>query len=174
MSDVASMAFAAGAYRAANASSDGAKSSSPAPASSLAAALNASNISMASSHPIPMSTKGTSMFRKDTYGDADAARKKKNATGKLSEIPRIALKAHHSLRLYANRHAVTSANAAVHHSRSPNTNAAASSSLIPPPACSTRSPTFSAPRSISPPSSNIRVNSLAQTRYSPSCSRCRS
>ena len=73
VSDVASMALAAGAYRAAKTSSEGSKIPSSSPQSSLMAALNASNISMASSHPIPMSTKGTSMLRKDTYGDADAA-----------------------------------------------------------------------------------------------------
>ena len=172
VSDVASMALAAGAYRAAKTSSEGSKIPSSSPQSSLMAALNASNISMASSHPIPMSTKGTSMLRKDTYGDADATRKKKKATGKLREIPTMALTVHHNFLLYANRHAVTSANAAVHHSRSPNTSAAASSSLIPPPACSTRRPTFSAPRSISPPSASILVNSSAHFRYFRSCSHC--
>ena len=139
VSDVASIAFAALAKRAANASSDGRRDACLA---SPTLALNASHMTIASSHPMPMSTNGTSALRKETNGDCGGGSgAKKNADGNASATPSTALAAVHHDRTYAKTHTNTSANAPAANFRSPNTSAAASSSLTPPPAWSTRTPT---------------------------------
>ena len=138
VSDVVSIAFAALAKRAANASSDGRRDACLA---SPTLALNASHMTIASSHPMPMSTNGTSTARKETNGESAVTRTKKNADGKASATPSTALVAVHHDRTYAKTHTNTSANAPAANFRSPNTSAAASSSLTPPPAWSTRTPT---------------------------------
>ena len=91
-------------------------------------------MTIASSHPMPMSTKGTSTFRKETNGESAATRAKKNADGNASATPSTALVAVHQDRTYAKTHTNTSANAPAANFKSPRTRAAASSSLTPPPA----------------------------------------
>mmetsp|Transcript_7036 Transcript_7036/g.23591 ORF Transcript_7036/g.23591 Transcript_7036/m.23591 type:complete len:212 (+) Transcript_7036:316-951(+) len=166
VSDVASMAFAAQAKCVTKASSLG----RPFPPRFELAALNASHITIASSHPMPINTNGTRTFRKDTNFELLVARTKKNALGNASATPSTAFVVTHALLVYTRMQTNTKPNAPAANFKSPNTSAPASSSEMPPPACSTRMPAFAASLSQYPPGSNIFVYDAAHFRYKTSCS----